>query len=266
LAIPPRADKSFRENAHAHMLPKANRQGLGERTIRRHRGGPMFVDRKDAGERLARALEEYREKEDVLVLAIPRGGVEVGYQVAKYLRARFSLIITRKLPFPDNPEAGFGAIAEDGSAFIFPNATFWLSKETVCATIEEQKEEVKRRILALRKGRPLPEIGGQKVILVDDGIPWDRRCRHRFGSAGTGASRVAVAVPVAGERVAKEIGQLADEVVILEKPTPFYAVAQAYVNWYDVSDEEVIETMERWEAERPLAPGPRGTAGEGEAK
>lgn len=78
----------------------------------------MFEDRKDAGEKLAKALSKYKDK-DVLILSIPRGGIEVGYQVAKYLNAEFSLIVTRKLPFPDNPEAGFGAIAEDGSTFIY---------------------------------------------------------------------------------------------------------------------------------------------------
>lgn len=78
----------------------------------------MLRDRKDAGEKLARALEEYRGK-NALVLAIPRGGVEVGYQVAKYLKAELSILVSRKLPLPDNPEAGFGAIAEDGSVFIY---------------------------------------------------------------------------------------------------------------------------------------------------
>jgi len=83
----------------------------------------MFEDRKDAGRKLAAALEQYKNS-DVLVLAIPKGGVEIGYQVASYLDADFSLLISRKLPYPDNPESGFGAIAEDGSIFINQNAAF----------------------------------------------------------------------------------------------------------------------------------------------
>ena len=90
----------------------------------------MFKNRKDAGEKLAKALEKYRA-ENPLILAIPRGGVEVGLQVAKKLDSDFSLIIARKLPFPDNPEAGFGAIAEDGSTFILENAYYWLSGENI---------------------------------------------------------------------------------------------------------------------------------------
>ena len=92
----------------------------------------MFKDKKDAGQKLAKALEKYKNKK-VLVLAIPRGGVEAGYEVAKYLKADFSLLVPRKLPFPYNPEAGFGAIAEDGSTFIFE----WADKELLKTEIEK---------------------------------------------------------------------------------------------------------------------------------
>src|SRR5512136_2695597 len=113
----------------------------------------MFKNRKDAGEKLAKALEKYRT-ENPLILAIPRGGVEVGLQVAAKLNADFSLIIARKLPFPDNPEAGFGAIAENGSTFIFESAHYWLAGETIERIKKEQIAEIKRRIKALRGGNP----------------------------------------------------------------------------------------------------------------
>jgi len=90
----------------------------------------MFKNRKGAGEKLAKALEKYKA-ENPLILAIPRGGVEVGLQVARKLKVDFSLIIARKLPFSDNPEAGFGAIAEDGSTFIFENTYHWLAGENI---------------------------------------------------------------------------------------------------------------------------------------
>lgn len=205
----------------------------------------MFRDRKDAGQKLARALEKYKDQ-DVLVLAIPRGGVEVGYQVAKYLNADFSLLVSRKLPYPHNPEAGFGAIAEDGSTFIHRDAARWLSPRAIDAIIEQQKQEMERRVAVLRKDRPLPETAGRTVILVDDGMAMGSTmrasimlCRHRE------AGKIVVAVPVSGERVAAEIEEMVDEIVVLEQPRFFRAVAQVYENWYDVSDREVIEIMER---------------------
>lgn len=209
----------------------------------------MFRDREDAGQKLARALTKYKDT-DALVLAVPRGGVEVGYHVATYLNASFSILVSRKLPYPDNPEAGFGAVAEDGSTFIFEDATYWLSKETIERIIRQQKEETRRRIAVFRKGKPLPKISGSVVILVDDGIAMGSTvragillCRKKE------AAKVVVAAPVAADSVERELSKLADEVVILEKPPFFRAVAQVYYNWYDVPDEEVLGIMERWETE-----------------
>lgn len=207
----------------------------------------MFIDRKDAGEKLARGLEEYKDKQ-ALVLAIPKGGIEVGYQVAEYLNGGFSILIARKLPFPDNPESGFGAIVEDGSAFILEQAEIWLSKEKIDKIKKIQKEEVKRRINILRKGEPLPEITGKTVILVDDGIAMGSTMRAGIMLCrNKNAGKIIVAAPVSGTRVASEIGEIVDEVVILEKPPFFQAVAQVYENWYDVSDREAIEILERWQ-------------------
>lgn len=209
----------------------------------------MFDDRKDAGQRLGRALVSYLGK-DVLVLAIPRGGVEVGYEVARTLDADFSLVIARKLPFPNNPEAGFGAIAEDGSTIIIQEATYGVPQDTLERTVEFQREEIERRIQALRKGKPLPNLKGRTVILVDDGIAMGSTMRAAIKLCkNQEAARIVVAVPVTGESVAREIGALVDEIVVLEKPRFFRAVAQVYRNWYDVSDQEVLEIMETWRSE-----------------
>ncbi len=206
----------------------------------------MFEDRKDAGKKLAKALEKYKNK-GVLVLAVPRGGVEVGYQIAKYLNADFSILISRKLPFPYNPESGFGAIAEDGSTFIFEDAGKWLSKQTIDEIVKEQKQEIRRRIAVLRKNKSLPIIADRIVILVDDGIAMGSTMRASIMLCkNKGAGKIIVAVPVSGEDTAKEIEKTVDEIVVLEKPQFFQAVAQVYRNWYDVSDKEVLETMERW--------------------
>lgn len=203
----------------------------------------MFKNRKDAGEKLALALERYRTGNPV-ILAVPRGGVEVGLQVSKKLGADFSLIIARKLPFPDNPEAGFGAIAENGSVFIIENAGYWLTEETIEHIKQEQIEEIERRVSVLRGGTPLPDITGRTVILIDDGIAMGstmraaiKLCRNRK------AGKVVVAVPVAGREVADAIAKESDELIVLEIPVYFRAVAQAYENWYDVSDEEVLDLL-----------------------
>jgi len=208
----------------------------------------MFIDRKDAGGKLGRVLQKYKD-EKVLVLAIPKGGVEVGYQVAKYLNSDFSIIISRKLPYPDNPEAGFGAIAEDGSTFIIDYAAHGLSPDTIARIVKEQNQEIKRRITTLRGDKPLPEIAGRTVILVDDGIAMGSTMQAAISLCkGKKAKRIVVASPVAGPSTAAELAEVVDEVVILEQPVFFRAVAQVYENWYDVSDEEVIQIMEKLEA------------------
>ena len=217
----------------------------------------MFENRRDAGIQLAKALEEYRG-DSALVLAIPRGGVQVAYQVAAYLDAELSLIVSRKLPFPHNPESGFGAIAEDGSTFILEEARRAFPLKTINRIVGEQEQEISRRIEVLRGGDPLPEIDGRTVILVDDGIAMGSTmrvsielCRKRD------AERVVVAVPVAGPRVAREMRVLADKVVILEQPVLFRAVAQVYREWYDVSDKEVLEIMKRWKSSHAQPVGKR---------
>jgi len=206
----------------------------------------VFEDRKDAGKRLADALEEYRDR-DVLILAIPKGGVEVGYYVARSLHAQFSILIARKLPFPSDQEAGFGALAEDGSIFFVQDAGNWVSRSEIDRIIETQKEEIKRRIVVLRRGKPLPTIEDRTVILVDDGIAMGSTMRTAVMLCQKAEARkIIVAVPVTGEKTAREIGKLVDEIVVLVMPRPFYAVAQVYKNWYDVSDREVIAIMDRW--------------------
>lgn len=209
----------------------------------------MFKDRKDAGERLGRALEKYRNK-GVIVLAIPRGGVQVGYEVAQYLKAEFAIIITRKLPFPDEPEAGFGAIAEDGSTYVSPHLSQWVSETVIQRIREEQQAEIQRRISVLRQGQPLPEIRGRFVILVDDGIAAGSTMRASIALCkNQGAARIVVAVPVTGKRTATDIGTIVDDIVVLETPLSFHAVAQVYENWYDVQDEEVLAIMEKYRRE-----------------
>lgn len=205
----------------------------------------MFQDRKDAGQQLGEALKMYK-KCNGIVLAIPRGGVEVGSYVAEYLGVPLSLVVVRKLPLPENPEAGFGAIAEDGSAFFVDRVSNRLSSDVIQLILEEQKQELERRIQALREGKPIPSITGKIVILVDDGIAMGSTmqaaimlCKNKK------ARKLVVASPVASQSTAEELAEVADDIVILEKP-PFYrAVAEVYSNWYDVPDDEVISFMQK---------------------
>jgi predicted phosphoribosyltransferase len=206
----------------------------------------MFDDRSDAGEQLGRALKKYKGK-GVIVLAIPKGGVEVGCQVARYLDADLSTLIARKLPFPDDPEAGFGAIAEDGSTFVFDYALRGLSEAMVREIQAEQIREIRRRVRTLRGGEPLPDIQDRTAILIDDGLAMGSTMRAAIMLCkNRKAKKIVVAVPVAGADVADAMRELVDEVVVLETPPFFRAVAQAYRNWYDVSDGEVIEMLKAW--------------------
>jgi putative phosphoribosyl transferase len=203
----------------------------------------MFDDRADAGRKLARALVTYRDK-NPLVLAIPRGGVEVGAVVAVSLNADFSLLVSRKLPFPDNPESGFGAVAEDGSLYLHESAGALLDAGVIERIIEEQRQVIARRIEILRNGSPLPALRGRTCILIDDGLAMGSTMRAALMLCKKRApARIVVAVPVAGTRAKQVMAEQADEVIALETPAHFRAVAQVYRNWRDVSDGEVLEIL-----------------------
>ncbi len=210
----------------------------------------MFRDRKDAGRQLAESLQIYRQ-DNPQILAIPRGGIEIGYHVAGELDAPLEAIVVRKLPLPENPEAGFGAIAEDGSVFLFEHMTAALADGTPERIIEEQKKEVQRRIQVLRRGRPLPAMRGKAVIIVDDGIAMGSTIRAAITMCRANqAGRIIVGAPVASPSVTEELKDLADHVVILERPALFRAVAQVYENWYDVPDEEAVNLLEDFRQKR----------------
>lgn len=210
----------------------------------------MFANRKDAAMQLAQALEKYRGQ-NVVVLGIPRGGAETAYYVARYLDTELSLLISRKLGHPGNPEFAFGALAEDGTVYLNPGITSELSKELIDESVQVQKKEIERRINLLRKGKPLPELKNKTVILVDDGIATGatifaaiRMCRNQ------GAGKIVVAAPVSSSDKEQELQEVADETVILKKPAFYYAVSQAYNDFSNLSDQEALTFMELREKER----------------
>jgi len=203
----------------------------------------MFKNREEAAKELAIELEIFK-KEDPLILAIPRGGVEIGYYLSEELNCEWSVIITRKLGYPQEPEAAFGAIAEDKSLYFNPRAKARLSKELIEKIIKKEEKEIQRRISTYRKGAPIPEMKGRTVILVDDGVATGATLFASIKMCEkANAGKIVIATPVADAEVTEELILQVDEVVVLETPQNFYAVSQAYHHFNNLSDEDVLRFL-----------------------
>lgn len=206
----------------------------------------MFNDRRDAAIKLAKALEKYKDK-NAVVLGIPRGGAVTAYYVADHLNGEFSLLFSRKLGHPDNPEYAVGAIAEDGTIYLNPHALSEVSQLQIDKAVAEQKKEIQRRINIFRNGEPLPQLKNRIVIVVDDGIATGatilaaiKMCKNQE------ASKIIIGAPVSSISMVDKLLKEADEVVILETPDYYHAVSQAYYDFPQVSDEEALELLEKW--------------------
>jgi predicted phosphoribosyltransferase len=202
----------------------------------------FFVDRVDAGKRLASALKNFSGKKGI-VLAIPRGGVVVGYMIAKTLNLPLDIIIPRKIGAPDNPELAIGAVAEDGTAILDQNLIKYLgvSREHVIEEIERQKQEIRRRLKLYRQDASYPDLKGLDVIVVDDGIATGSTMKAALASVkNRGASSITVAVPVGPPSTIEELEKMADRVVCLFTPEFFQAIGEFYRDFSQTSDEEVI--------------------------
>jgi putative phosphoribosyl transferase len=209
-----------------------------------------FHDRNEAGRALARALTAYRNRKDVLVLALPRGGVPVAAEIAAALGAELDLMIVRKLGAPGQTELAMGAIASGGVRVLNRDVIASLGiKETAIEEVaRREQQELERREHAYRGERPRPAIEGHCVILVDDGIATGATMR-----AGIEALRrlkpakIVVAVPVAPPDTVARLRNVADEVVCLATPEPFWAIGQWYVEFPQLSDETVRQALaEAW--------------------
>jgi len=208
------------------------------------RGEEVFADRRDAGQRLAASLAPLRD-EDVVVLGIPRGGVEVAAVVAEVLGAPLDIVIPRKVGAPGNPELGLGAVAEDVEVLdehlikVLDVSENYLRRE-----IAAQREEIARRSSLYRSGRAPVDLRGKVAVVVDDGVATGGTAAAALRWArAKGAKKVILAVPVApGEGVRRLAGE-ADEIRALTTPEPFFAVGQWYGSFPQVSDERVIELL-----------------------
>ncbi|MFO7535022.1 MAG: phosphoribosyltransferase family protein [Kiritimatiellia bacterium] len=218
----------------------------------------IFQDRADAGERLGEALIQYRDS-GAIVLGIPRGGVEVGFVVAEALDAVFSVLVVHKLPFLDNAEAGFGAVAEDGSVFFMPQYRSVLHPVEVKRIIREQEAEVIRRVKKFRPEQPMPDLAGRHVIVVDDGIAMGSTTRAAVMCCrNKGAGKVTVAAPVASPDAVRLLREAADELVVLLVPPFFQAVAEFYEDWHDCTDQEAMKWVNRVRAGAGVSRWPAG--------
>jgi putative phosphoribosyl transferase len=210
-------------------------------------GMTFFGDRIDAGKQLAAALSDFAGRNGV-VLAIPRGGVVVGYQIAEALNLPLDVIVPHKLGAPGNPELAVGAIAEDGTAVLDEKLISYLgvSRGYIVEESDRQKAEIGRRLKVYREGMPPQNLNGKDVIVVDDGIATGSTMKATLASVkNRGAASVTVAVPVGPPSTIEELKHKADRVVCLHAPEYFEAIGQFYVNFSQTSDQEVIELLQR---------------------
>jgi len=205
----------------------------------------IFRDRSHAGLEVA-SLVEHLRGEDCIVLAIPRGGVVVGYEVAKALGCLMDVIVPRKIGAPGQPELAIGAVSEDGSVYLddYLVRLVGADQDYIDRVVESELAEIRRRVGVYRRGRPVPDVAGKVVILVDDGLATGATVlaaiRHL---RGLGPRKIVVAVPVAARETVEKVRREADEVLSRHMPRDFYAIGQFYQSFEQLSDEEVMELL-----------------------
>ena len=208
----------------------------------------IFKDRADAGRKLAARLTRYADRKDVLVLALPRGGVPVAYEVAKELRAPLDIFLVRKLGVPGYEELAMGAIATGGVRVVNEDVVRYLNipDEVIDAVAANQQRELERRERAYRDNRPPPDVKGCIAILIDDGLATGSTMRAAAAALRKqGPARIVVAVPVSSRETCNEFRSEVDEIVCAVTPEPFRGVGLWYEDFSQTTDEEVRELLER---------------------
>jgi putative phosphoribosyl transferase len=225
--------------------------GSVETTVNRR-----FRDRSEAGRVLAPDLRGYAGRDDVVVLALPRGGVPVGYEIAKTLDAPLDVFVARKLGVPGYPELAMGAIASGGAVILDQELVqaLGIGEEAIRQVVAQEARELQRREVAYRDSRPPPDLKGKTVILVDDGLATGATMRAAaLAVRRHEPAQVVVAVPVAAGKTCDEFRKDVDDVVCAQTPEPFYAVGMWYEDFSQTSDEEVRELLARAAGEEESA-------------
>lgn len=215
----------------------------------------MFHDRLEAGRRLAAKLAGYAGRDDVLVLAIPRGGVPVAFEVAQALHAPLDILLVRKLGVPGQRELAMGAIASGGIRILSAKLIdeLGISEEEIAETAAEQEAELRRREQLYRGAKPGVSVEGKITIVIDDGIATGSSMRAAIDALRTlHPKRIVVAVPVATFHADQEMRKVADEFVCVLRPESFFAIGEFYENFAQMDDSEVRWLLER-AAEPPAA-------------
>jgi predicted phosphoribosyltransferase len=207
-----------------------------------------FHDRHDAGRRLAAELGRYAGRNDVVVLALPRGGIPVGYEVAQALGAPLDVFVVRKLGLPGYEELAIGAIASGGARVLNDDVVrmYRVSKDQLDDVTRMEQAELERRERRYRGERPFPDLAAKAVILVDDGLATGATMRAAVEALRhENPARVIVAVPVSSPDTCEQFREIADEIVCAVTPEPFYAVGLWYEDFSQTTDEEVHDLLER---------------------
>ena len=207
-----------------------------------------FTDRRHAGRELASRLTTFAGRDDVIVLALPRGGVPVAYEVAAALGAPMDVFLVRKLGTPGHRELAMGAIASGGVRVLNDDVVRWygISDAAIAGVVREEQEELERRERAYRDDKPAPVLTNRIVILIDDGLATGSTMRAAARAVRAHRpARVVVAVPVGAPQTCAELASAADEVICARMPEPFSAVGQWYLNFDQTEDEEVRELLQR---------------------
>jgi putative phosphoribosyl transferase len=213
----------------------------------------LFLDRYEAGRQLAEQLRHYAGRDDTTTLGLPRGGVPVGFEVARALGLPLDVFLVRKLGVPGQEELAMGAIASGGIRVLNPDVVqaYGIEMETIDAVTAAEFGELKRREHEYREGRPPLDIRGRTLILTDDGLATGSTMRAAVKALrGEKAGRIVVAVPVSAKEAYQALRAAADEIVCLETPESFMAVGDWYFDFRATSDAEVRDLLARAESER----------------
>ncbi len=205
-------------------------------------------NRRQAGQLLAQALLHYASRSDVIVLALPRGGVPVAFEVASALKAPLDLMLVRKLGTPGQEELAMGAIAQNGVRVLNPDVVdvLRISEDLIAAVERRERKELDRRQRVYRGNRPLPELRDKCVMLIDDGLATGATMRSAVKAVRAQApARIIVAAPIAPAKTVAVLREEADEVICLAMPEPFIAIGRWYFEFPQTSDAEVKALLAR---------------------